>query len=47
MGTGDAAITALKAATVTLRGTGDVVVYGGPAERNVTRNGTGEVAFKP
>ncbi|MDQ2988776.1 MAG: DUF2807 domain-containing protein [Pseudomonadota bacterium] len=47
MGTGDAAITALKAATVSLRGTGDVVVYGGPAERNVTRNGTGEVAFKP
>jgi hypothetical protein len=46
-GTGDAAITALKTATVNLRGTGDVVVYGGPTERNVTREGTGEVAFRP
>lgn len=46
-GTGDANLTALKAADVTLRGTGDVVVYGGPAERNISRHGTGDVVFKP
>ncbi|WLI91235.1 DUF2807 domain-containing protein [Massilia sp. R2A-15] len=47
MGSGDAVVTALKSVDVTLRGSGDAVVYGGPAQRNVSRNGTGEVAFKP
>jgi hypothetical protein len=46
-GSGDASVTALKAATISLRGSGDVVVYGGPGERNVSRNGSGEVTFKP
>ena len=46
-GSGDAAITAQKAATITLRGSGDVLVYGGPAERNVSRTGSGDVTFKP
>ncbi|MDB5908477.1 MAG: hypothetical protein JWP34_2591 [Massilia sp.] len=46
MGSGDAAITARKTASVTIRGSGDVVVYGGPAERNISRNGSGEVTFK-
>lgn len=47
MGSGDAIVTALKSVDVTLRGSGDAVVYGGPAQRNVSRNGSGEVAFKP
>jgi hypothetical protein len=47
MGSGDATITASKAATVTLRGSGDVLVYGNPSERNVSRNGSGDVIFKP
>ena len=25
----------------------DAVVYGGPAQRNISRNGSGEVAFRP
>ena len=47
MGSGDAIVTARKVANVTVRGSGDVVVYGNPAERNVSRNGSGEVTFKP
>jgi hypothetical protein len=46
MGSGDAAVTARKSVSVTLRGSGDVVVYGGPPERSVNRNGSGEVTFK-
>lgn len=47
MGSGDAVLTALKSVSVTLRGSGDVVVYGSPTERNVSRNGSGDVTFKP
>ena len=47
MGSGDAILTALKSVHVTLRGSGDVVVYGGPSERDISRNGSGEVTFKP
>lgn len=47
IGSGDAIITARKAATVTVRGSGDVLVYGGPTDRNISRNGSGDVAFKP
>jgi hypothetical protein len=46
MGSGDAALTARKTVSVTLRGSGDVVVYGNPSDRNVSRNGSGEVTFK-
>jgi hypothetical protein len=46
-GSGDAILTALKSVSVTLRGSGDVVVYGGPSGRNVSRNGSGDVSFKP
>ncbi|MDL2354731.1 MAG: DUF2807 domain-containing protein [Pseudomonadota bacterium] len=46
MGTGETVMTATKAVDVTLRGSGDVLVYGNPAERNVSRNGSGEVTFK-
>jgi hypothetical protein len=46
MGSGDAALTARKMVSVTLRGSGDVVVYGAPSDRNVSRNGSGEVTFK-
>jgi hypothetical protein len=45
MGSGDAALTARKMVSVTLRGSGDVVVYGGPSDRSVSRNGSGEVTF--
>jgi mannose-6-phosphate isomerase-like protein (cupin superfamily) len=47
MGSGDATITARKSATVTVRGSGDVLVYGNPSERSVSRNGSGEVTFQP
>jgi mannose-6-phosphate isomerase-like protein (cupin superfamily) len=46
MGSGDTALTARKMVSVTLRGSGDVVVYGDPTDRNVSRNGSGEVLFK-
>jgi hypothetical protein len=47
MGSGDAVVTALKSLSVTLRGSGDVVVHGAPQERNVSRDGSGEVSFEP
>jgi hypothetical protein len=47
MGSGDAIVTALKSVEVTLRGSGDALIYGGPAQRNVSRNGSGDVTFKP
>jgi hypothetical protein len=47
MGSGEAILTARKVANVSVRGSGDVVIYGNPSERNVSRNGSGEVTFKP
>jgi hypothetical protein len=47
MGSGEAILTARKVVNVSVRGSGDVVVYGSPSERNVSRNGSGEVTFKP
>jgi hypothetical protein len=47
MGSGDAVVTALNSLSVTLRGSGDVRVYGAPSERNVSRDGSGEVSFEP
>jgi hypothetical protein len=46
MGSGDSAITARKVASVTLHGSGHVSVYGGPSERDVSHNGSGNVTFK-
>jgi hypothetical protein len=46
MGSGDSALNARKVASVTLRGSGNVVVYGRPSERDVSRKGSGEVTFK-
>jgi hypothetical protein len=46
MGSGDATITAIKSAKVSLRGSGDVVVYGDPGERSVRRDGSGDVSFR-
>ena len=47
MGSGDTVLTALKSVSVTLRGSGDVQVYGSPSDRAVSRNGSGDVTFKP
>ena len=46
-GSGDAVVTALQTIHVALRGSGDVKVYGAPLERNVSRDGSGEVSFVP
>ncbi|MDQ1922009.1 head GIN domain-containing protein [Massilia pseudoviolaceinigra] len=46
MGSGSAVVQARKSATVNLRGSGDVNVHGNPDERNVTRNGSGDVTFE-
>jgi hypothetical protein len=45
-GSGSSIIMARKVADVTLRGSGDVVVYGSPNQRTVSRTGSGEVTFK-
>jgi hypothetical protein len=42
-GTGSSSVLARRSADVSLRGTGDVNVYGSPNERNVSKTGTGEV----
>ncbi len=46
MGSGSAVVQARKSASVNLRGSGDINVHGGPAERNVSRNGSGDVSFE-
>lgn len=45
-GSGTSIVQARKAAAVSLRGSGDVTVYGSPDERNVNRTGSGDVSFK-
>ncbi|PWF43680.1 head GIN domain-containing protein [Massilia glaciei] len=45
-GSGTAVLQAVESVDVTLRGNGDVIVHGKPAERNVSRTGSGEVVFK-
>ena len=47
MGSGDAVVSAIKSVNVTLRGSGDVKVHGAPPERNVSRDGSGDVSFEP
>ncbi|MES2149121.1 MAG: DUF2807 domain-containing protein [Pseudomonadota bacterium] len=45
-GSGTSSILARKVAAVTVRGSGDVSVYGSPSERSVSKTGSGEVNFK-
>lgn len=45
-GSGSSNVQANKSAAVTLRGSGDVTVYGHPSERNVNRTGSGEINWK-
>ncbi len=45
-GTGTSSVLAKHSADVSLRGTGDVNVYGSPNERNVSKTGTGEVNWR-
>ena len=44
-GSGNASVQAIKSVQVTLRGSGDVSVLGSPAERVVSRTGSGDVTF--
>jgi hypothetical protein len=45
-GSGDVAAQATKSATGTLSGSGDITVFGQPAERSVKRSGSGTVVFR-
>jgi hypothetical protein len=45
-GSGNSKVLARQSAAVSLRGSGDVNVYGNPADRNVNRTGSGEVNWK-
>ena len=44
-GSGNSVVTARKSIGVSVRGSGDVAVYGGPGERSVSKTGSGEVTF--
>lgn len=46
MGSGDAVLQARKSASVDLRGSGDITVRGNPDQRNIKRNGSGDVSFE-
>lgn len=46
MGSGDAVVNAGKRFTTTLRGSGDVIVYGNPTDRNVSINGSADVIYR-
>lgn len=45
-GSGGVALTVTKSIVLDLRGSGNVNVYGKPAERSITRNGSGDVSFE-
>ncbi|MES2298196.1 MAG: head GIN domain-containing protein [Pseudomonadota bacterium] len=45
-GSGNSNVQAKHSAAVTLRGSGDITVYGNPNERDVNRTGSGEVTWK-
>ncbi len=45
-GSGTSVVQALKAADITLRGSGDVSVLGNPTTRNINKTGSGDVAFR-
>lgn len=44
-GSGNSSIFARKSVTVSLRGSGDVSVHGGPGERTISKTGSGDVTF--
>lgn len=46
MGSGTATIQAREVVSVSLRGSGDVTVYGSPNQRSVSRTGSGDVTFR-
>lgn len=46
MGSGTSIVQATEAAAVSVRGSGDVTVYGSPSQRSVSRTGSGEVTFR-
>jgi hypothetical protein len=46
MGSGSAAVNATGRLEATLRGTGDIDVYGAPASREVNISGSGTVDYK-
>src|SRR5437899_3864575 len=45
-GSGDANLNARQSVTLNLRGSGDIHVDGKPAQRNVSRTGSGDVSFE-
>jgi hypothetical protein len=45
-GSGSSMVSASKMVNVTLRGSGDVSIYGSPEQRSINRIGSGEVTFK-
>ena len=46
MGSGDAVVNAAKRIETTLRGSGDVAVYGNPSSRSANVNGSGDVSYR-
>jgi Putative auto-transporter adhesin, head GIN domain len=44
-GTGSTSVTAQKSVALSMSGTGDIEVRGNPAQRSVSRSGTGDVSF--
>ncbi|MFD2273130.1 GIN domain-containing protein [Undibacterium arcticum] len=45
LGSGDASLNAKQSVNLNLRGSGDIHVDGKPAQRNVSRTGSGDVSF--
>jgi len=45
LGSGNSSVSARKAVSVSISGSGDVDVYGSPAQRSVSRTGSGDVTF--
>jgi hypothetical protein len=45
VGSGDSAVLASSAVAASISGSGDIVVYGKPATRSVSRTGSGEIKF--
>jgi hypothetical protein len=46
MGSGTSIVQASEAAAISLRGSGDVTIYGSPSQRSVSRTGSGDVIFR-
>lgn len=45
-GSGDTRVNAKKAVTVSLLGSGDVTIHGQPAQRNISKTGSGDIEFR-